>query len=106
MFMKKLVSNLIFTLLIVGNGMVTAEEIKSCLQLPSRTAPCHNTIYRGVTDPNTNQKIIFCFCKTDIASLFDERVDDAQKVLNQMEWRELVASSGYTEQQLIKLISR
>jgi len=104
--MKRLISNLLLTSLTLGTGTVNAEETKSCLQLPSRSAPCPNIIYRGVTDPNTKQKIIFCFCKTDIATLFDERVSDAQKVLNKMEWRELVASSGYTEQQLIKLISR
>jgi len=104
--MKKLVFNFVISLMVFTGGNAVAEEIKSCLQLPSRTAPCPNIIYRGVKDPNTDKNIVFCFCKTDIANLFDERVNDAQKVLNQMEWRELVASSGYTEQQLIKLISR
>jgi len=106
MYMKKFLLNTSIAALIFLTGPVCAAEIMSCLQLPSRVAPCPSTIYRGVIDPKTNEKIVFCFCKTDIANIFDERVDDAQKALNKMEWRELVAMSGYTEKQLIKLISR
>mgnify|MGYP000388869871 CR=1 FL=1 len=104
--MKHSFISLAFALSLLAAPGLAEESIKACLQLPSRTSPCPSTIYRGVVDPNTKEKIIFCFCKTDIVNLFDDNVSDAQRALNKMEWRELVAQSGYTEEQLIRLVSR
>ena len=106
MYMKNFFKFFAIALNLSLSQSVVAEQIMSCLTLPSRVEPCPNLIYRGIIDPVTGEKKVFCFCKTDIANLFDDRVSDAQKALNKMEWRELVATSGYTEAQLVKMISR
>lgn len=99
--MNKLLTNL---LLFIGFAAV-AEPI-NCLIAPSRTEPCGNLVYRAVEDPKTGQTRLFCFCKQDFDRLLKSDVTDTEHMLNKMEWRQILAETGYTDEQLKTLIRR
>lgn len=76
----------------------------TCLQAPSRTKACPNLVYRSVEIDKTKQ--LFCFCKTDFRRLLDKDAGPSQKIFNKMEWRQILAETGYTDQQLKRMISQ
>ena len=77
-----------------------------CLQAPARILPCENLVYRAVKDPETNQNRLFCFCRQDFERILKTDVTDEEFILNKMEWRQIVAESGYTDAQLKSMIKR
>lgn len=94
---------LILTLLSDG---ALAAKTERCLQSPSRTEQCNNLVYRGAQNPKTGKQFIFCFCRADMEHLLNENLPEKELALNKMEWRQLLAETGYTDEQLKRLISK
>ena len=90
------------SLLFSTNSIQAYDE--ECLQAPSRTKSCPNLVYCSVEHNNT--KKMFCFCKTDFRRLLDQNAGRSQKIFNKMEWRQILAETGYTDQQLKRMISQ
>lgn len=98
--------NKLLTNLLLFTGFAAVAEPISCLIAPSRTEPCGNLVYRAVEDPKTQQTRLFCFCKQDFDRLLKRDVTDREYMLNKMEWRQVLAETGYTDEQLKTLIKR
>lgn len=100
---KYFVTNLLLSsILTFVPGHSFAQD--TCLQNLSRVDACPNLIYRGVTEPKTQERIVFCFCKTDFNLMLNEEVNDRQKMLNKMEWQELLVATGYSDSELRNLV--
>lgn len=93
---------------IILSILIASKHVQAltCLQAPSRIEACPNIIYRSVEDPLTNKTILFCYCKKDFDLLLKNDVTDAQRISNQMQWRQILISTGYSDQQLKKLLKR
>lgn len=85
-------------------NFVTQAEPVNCLTSPSRIEPCTNLVYRSVEDPKNQTTRVFCFCKQDFQRLLNNDVTDKEYMLNKMEWRQILADTGYTDAQLKALI--
>lgn len=107
--MNKLIANflylLVFVLALQPSFAFSAEALQ-CLVAPSRTEPCGNLVYRSITDPKTAATRLFCFCKQDFERMLTRDGSEQQLMLNKMEWRQILAETGYTDKQLRKLIKR
>ena len=102
---KPLLTISLTSLLGTGSLAIGAETLQ-CLQAPSRTTPCENLVYRSVQDPKTQKTKLFCFCRQDFLRLLNTDVTDQEFMLNKMEWRQILAETGYSENQLKSMIKR
>lgn len=109
-FFRRGVGSVVFVVycLSMFSALSQAEPLTSerCITSPNRVKACPNLIYRGVTDPKDKKEKIICICQTDIDRLLNTDVNDRDRILNQMEWRELLAAYGYNERQMKELIKR
>ena len=102
--MKKFVTANLLILISIGFSAAAYDVPEQCLQNLSRVDACPNLVYRGINDPISNQRQVFCFCKTDFDLLLNEDVNDRQKILNRMDWQALLAATGYSDEQLKTLV--
>lgn len=87
-------------------GFAAQAEPINCLVSPSRIEPCGNLVYRAVQDPKTQKTRLFCYCKQDFDRILKRDVTDQEYILNKMEWQQILAETGYTDEQLRTLIKR
>lgn len=99
--MNKLAINLLLVI-----GFAAEAEPINCLIAPSRAEPCGNLVYRSILDPKTQQSRLFCFCKADFDRLLKRDVTDREHMLNKMEWRQILAETGYTDEELRAIVKR
>jgi hypothetical protein len=104
--MNKPLITISLTSLLGFSSFWTGAETLECLVAPSREKPCNNLVYRAVTDPKTNKNMMFCFCRQDFDRLLKTDVTDEEFVFNKMEWRQILAETGYSEKQLKSMIKR
>ena len=97
------------TKLAVISLLMTTQPLQAideqCLQAPARTKACPNLVYRSVKDRASSKNKLFCFCKTDFVRIFNDRASPTEKAFNNMEWRQILAETGYTDSELKTLIS-
>lgn len=102
---KPLITTSLASLLGLSNLTIGAEALE-CLVAPSRDTPCKNLVYRSVKDPKSKKDIMFCFCRQDFDRLLKTDVTDEEFAFNKMEWRQILAETGYSEKQLKSMIKR
>lgn len=101
--MSNWLTKLAITGLLFSASSIQAFE-DECLQAPSRTKSCPNLVYRSVEQNNI--KKMFCFCKTDFRRMLDKNAKPAEKIFNKMEWRQVLAETGYSDRQLKTFITQ